>query len=210
MQRNDARTLSDALAIDNQLATAALDRVRTLKTKLTKATQCRESLNELNELGGRRPESVLTGADSKTQPLGLSDQWASDLHDDNTQLRATLAKFQAAIDLIMQKHRAQVSQFLDNAQTLQRETDAKIQAAEERNAQLEQHTQRQAGKIEEMVQVMCLAVVEDTKSQSARDTELQRLRTENEGLRQILAAAQVPSGQTASKSDDLAVSESAA
>lgn len=141
MQRNDARTLSDALAIDNQLATAALDRVRTLKTKLTKvkliphtsplapilmivqflclilvtdsclspqATQCRESLNELNELGGRRPESVLTGADSKTQPLGLSDQWASDLHDDNTQLRATLAKFQAAIDLIMQKHRAQV------------------------------------------------------------------------------------------------------
>lgn len=28
---------------------------------------------------------------------------------------------------------------------------------------------------------MCLAVVEDTKSQSARDTELQRLRTENEG-----------------------------
>jgi hypothetical protein len=36
MQRNYVRTLSDALAIDNQLASAALDHVRALKTKLTK------------------------------------------------------------------------------------------------------------------------------------------------------------------------------
>ena len=36
--RNDVRTLSDALAIDNQLASAALDRVRSLKTKLTKVS----------------------------------------------------------------------------------------------------------------------------------------------------------------------------
>ena len=44
-----------------------------------------------------------------------------------------------------------------------------------------QHSAKQALKIEEMLNIMCLAVVEDTKTQSVRDTELQRLRTENQG-----------------------------
>eukprot|EP00037_Helgoeca_nana_P019461 m.190082 g.190082 ORF g.190082 m.190082 type:complete len:224 (+) comp24874_c0_seq2:149-820(+) len=197
MQRNYVRTLSDALAIDNQLASAALDHVRALKTKLTKATECQKSFNELNEAAGRRSDSVLTGEagdqDHKTKRLGLSDQWASDLHEDNTQLRQTLTKFQAAIDLIMQKHRAQVLQFLENASTLQHEVDIKVHAVDERNTQLELHAQKQEAKIEEMLQVMCLAVTQDAKSQAIRDMELQRLRTENEGLREILNAAQPPS-----------------
>ena len=49
--RNDVRTLSDALAIDNQLASAALDRVRSLKTKLTKVRIVRVS-----EMCGERKE----------------------------------------------------------------------------------------------------------------------------------------------------------
>mmetsp|Transcript_28430 Transcript_28430/g.74697 ORF Transcript_28430/g.74697 Transcript_28430/m.74697 type:complete len:225 (+) Transcript_28430:332-1006(+) len=197
-QRNDVRTLSDALAIDNQLASVALDRVRALKTKVSKAMQCRDSFKALNDLGGRRGDAVLIGsaattadtdAPDKDEAFGLSKQWARDLHDDNTQLRATLGKFQAAIDLIMQKHRSQVSQFLDNTNAVQRDADARVAAVEDRNAQLQQQVQHQGKKIDEMLQVMCLAVVEDSKAQSVRDAELERLRTENKGLRQILGTA---------------------
>lgn len=39
---------------------------------------------------------------------GLSEQWLTDLQEDNAQLRMTLSKFQSAIDLIMAKHRSQV------------------------------------------------------------------------------------------------------
>lgn len=207
--RTDVRTLSDALAIDNQLASAALNRARALKTKLSKATEYTKSLSTLNEFAERRSTDVLTGDNQAATPLGLSQQWATDLHDDNTQLRATLSKFQSAIDLIMQKHRTQVSQFMDNAKKLQSETDAKVKAVEDRNTELEQQTSKQASKIEEMLQVMCLAVVEDTKTQSVRDTEIQRLRTENQGLRQLLETAGMQSCNESS-AVEVEVAESAA
>ena len=47
----------------------------------------------------------------------------------------------------------QVTQFLDNGNTAQREADAKIRAIEARNAELEAVAERQAAKIEEMLQV---------------------------------------------------------
>lgn len=48
------------------------------------------------------------------------------------------------------------------------------------------------GQLEKAAGIMCLAVDADSSQPNERDIELARLRTENDGLRQLLGIAGIP------------------
>lgn len=187
-----------------------LKRATTIESKLNKARVVRAGFADLNAKAGRRDTTVLTGvADGRAieggastkdtsaivpgeLSLGLSSTWYTDMLEDNMQLKTTLSKFQSAIDLIMAKHRSQTSQLVHRVNTLQDEADAQIDAATKRSRDLEKELASIKGKNEEMLQVMSLAVSIDNEKAGNHSKELEQLRVENEGLRELLGIAGIP------------------
>lgn len=188
----DLQQLSGSVALNEQLVADLLKRSIGVEARLNKAKQIRNGYDELNQKAGRRGVPVLTGDSpgaSSELPLGLSLNWYADMLNDNTQLKTTLSKFQSAIDLIMAKHRSQTTQLVNRVNSLQAEADARVDAAAERSQYLEEELAAMKGKMEEMLQIMSLAVTVDNDKASSLEREMEQLRTENDGLREMLGIA---------------------
>ena len=80
-----------------------------LQCKLYFSWQYREEVNELNEFANHRPKSTLV--------LGSHEENVRihQLQQENIELQTSLAEYQSALELIMNKYREQVSLFIHNS-----------------------------------------------------------------------------------------------
>ena len=110
------------------------------------------------------------------------------------QLRAVLDEFQSAIDLIMTKHRAQISALRQRQSASQIEVTGALESERERAMRLEAEVVRLTAKVHEMQAVMQLAMELDAENDRAyiAEKEVARLKSENEGLREMLGIAGLP------------------
>eukprot|EP00039_Didymoeca_costata_P019354 m.337204 g.337204 ORF g.337204 m.337204 type:complete len:200 (+) comp18074_c0_seq1:92-691(+) len=121
-------------------------------------------------------------------------QWAKDVQSENGQLRAVLEEFLSTMDLLMDKHRGQVSSLIRRQEELQKEAEEKIDHERDRAKQFEAEVVQLTSKLLEMQGVMQLAIDLDTEryNDATVDVELSRLQKENEGLRELLGIAGIP------------------
>eukprot|EP00041_Stephanoeca_diplocostata_P003470 m.34893 g.34893 ORF g.34893 m.34893 type:complete len:228 (-) comp14345_c0_seq1:229-912(-) len=208
MSMSAISALTDAIAIDTQLADAVLKQATALQSKFDRHIESKDKFDELMNVVGRPTATQRAKEISEQQNHsdgGLSEQWLTDLQEDNAQLRMTLSKFQSAIDLIMAKHRSQTQELMQGVNVIQAKADNSVREAEEAKVKLETEVHRLSAKLDRALQVMCLSVSEDIKSGAVQTTELERLRTENEGLRELLGIAGVPvqESTTESRTDEV-------
>ena len=84
------------------------------------------------------------------------------------------------------------SQLVKRVNTLQGEADTRVDAASKRSRDAEAELATVKGKMEEMLQVMSLAVTVDNDKAGQSVQELERLKVENHGLRELLGIAGIP------------------
>jgi len=190
----DTSELAGLFAQNSKVVGDLLKRATSIQTKISKSQEVKDGITQLNEISGRRPMNELLGSAESTgkKPLGLSEDWYNEMLSDNQKLKETLSKFQSGTDLIMAKHRSQTLQLVSHVNNMQSEADLRVDEASRRTHELELDKVQMSQKMEKMLQIMSLAVTVDNENAQDRETEMTKLQTENEGLRQLLGIAGIP------------------
>ena len=108
------------------------------------------------------------------------------LQEENTQLRETLGRYSSAVDLIMTKHRSQISDLVKCLAGAQKHEDDAVLRERRRSEALETEVVNLTGQLERAQHIMCLAIEADADRDDLATRELGQLRTETVGLRDML------------------------
>eukprot|EP01137_Pigoraptor_chileana_P026920 Opistho-2@8893 len=108
---------------------------------------------------------------------------------ENSSLREVLAEYHGAVDLIMSKHREQMSSL--DASHMLRARQLEVELAEQTaaRAQAEKMSAALCDRIDEMVHVMAYAAELEERSSAEMTSEVRSLRVENDAMRQLLSIA---------------------
>eukprot|EP00047_Mylnosiga_fluctuans_P006268 m.245938 g.245938 ORF g.245938 m.245938 type:complete len:200 (-) comp14854_c0_seq1:145-744(-) len=182
----DAEVVTKALVSGNKLASELLRKATALQSRLQMIEQEDGKIQELNKLSGR------TGEKSAADESSRQAEWLSEVQQENAELRGLVDEMQAALDLIMVKHRKQVSSLTEQQKNLPAEREEALQREKRRADLLEQEVVILTGRVQEMAGVMHLAAEADSEAALATSVEIERLRTENATLRDLLGIAGIP------------------
>lgn len=166
----DAKRLANRLRDHDNAADSLIAETTSLNLKLEAMKQYREEVNELNEFANHRPKSTLV--------LGSHEENARirQLQQENVELQTSLAEYQSALELIMNKYREQVLGLV-KANRLD-SSCMKLSQYKELQAKTEQ--------ICEMAAVMSKAISIDDEAIQQEEERLSKLECENQGLRELL------------------------
>lgn len=168
---SDAKKLAGRLKDDENVADALLNETHAINKKIDAMKQFQEEVEVLNEVARQRPHSQLIAN------IQQENRHLREIQQENRELRAALEEHQTALEHIMSKYRHHTSQQLSK-------TRIDFKSLQEKR--YSEMIKQQAEKIQEMAAVMNEAALLDEKNAS-KDMELMsRLKTENEGLRELL------------------------
>lgn len=168
----DAKNLASKLKESNNAADALLSQGQNVHRQIDTMKQYADEVGELNESARHRPHAALVAG------IQQENRHLRDLQQENRELRAALEEQQNALELIMSKYRQQITKLVYSSQ---------IDLPKLYNKKYTNIIIDQAMKIREMTEVMHKAIQADDEETLKAEEELQRLSSENKGLRELLS-----------------------
>jgi len=167
----EAKNLANKLKEQNSIADFLLSQGQCVHKQLDAMKQYSDEVGELNTTARQRPHSVLVAG------IQQENRHLRELQQENRELRAALEEHQTAMEVIMTRYRQQITKFIQSSN---------LDVPKLFNRQYSETIYHQNVKIKEMATVMKKAAEADEEVQIEYSEAIERLSTENKGLRDLL------------------------
>ncbi|XP_067939958.1 FGFR1 oncogene partner 2 homolog [Watersipora subatra] len=169
---SDARLLGSRLRENESYADSLISQASNIQERLTAMKQYEEDLNKLNDIPKRKPRQKLI------LEIAQESKQIRELKTENLELKACLDEHQTTLELVMNKYREQMRQFM-----MTKKLEDSILKVLEANNCSEGIMQE---KICEMVSVMRHAATVDDAVADQDHEKVTQLLIENKGLKEML------------------------
>jgi len=168
----EVQMLDTKLKANEQCTEKIVQQFTLLETRLKAMQQYRDHMDEMNVQAGQRPKAELV---KRSQTAIFENRKIRELHLENQDLKCALNEHQDALEIIMNKYRAQMAAFMELSK------ERKEQAPQD-DKQLQMYIEKMC----ELVEVANESVERDEKYSLENEKELARLRYENKHLKKCL------------------------
>eukprot|EP00730_Choanoeca_flexa_P015589 TRINITY_DN7191_c0_g1_i2.p2 TRINITY_DN7191_c0_g1~~TRINITY_DN7191_c0_g1_i2.p2 ORF type:complete len:202 (+),score=58.57 TRINITY_DN7191_c0_g1_i2:101-706(+) len=180
-------SLNGRLVEDIQVLDEALLRVERLQALVQQQTETKEYLETVNE--GRKDVETLLG--NSEQARKQQETWLADLAAENGELHAMVDELTTGLQVIMSRHRSQVSTLRETSSGAVEEARNQIDREKHRTEALEQEVVKLTDQVEDLKGVMAVAAERYDHDDLDIIVEVTQLEHENALLREALKISRV-------------------
>eukprot|EP00045_Choanoeca_perplexa_P016305 m.218716 g.218716 ORF g.218716 m.218716 type:complete len:202 (-) comp17222_c0_seq1:43-648(-) len=188
----NGRLNEDLLALDQ-----ALLKVEQVKALVEQQSETVDNLELANE--GRQDVASLLGESQKAQKQ--QESWLSDLATENGELHSMVDELTTGLQVIMNRHRSQVSELSGLSASAVDEVRAQAEREKARTVALEEEVVRLTDQLEDMKGVMALSAESYAHDDLDIVVEVTQLERENALLREALKVSRVALDDTVVEGD---------
>ncbi|XP_060530946.1 FGFR1 oncogene partner 2 homolog [Cylas formicarius] len=171
----DAKRLAGRLKERDSIADTLLTETHAINKRIDAMKQFQEEVEKLNEVANQKPHSQLIANIQK------ENRHLREIQQENKELKSALEDYQHAIEHIMTKYREH---------TQEQVYKSHIDFKSFQDQRYQYIIERQAEKIEEMAAIMDRVASSDENIEFHYEEVVSKLKTENQGLRELLQLSQ--------------------